>query len=106
MSKYENHIFLTICEASIELYKKSVFLTYVNYCRNMGSSLRSDLLTKNQNVDIIKIINVLDKIFTLSGEDTGKYIYDYFNLDSEKIIEFEKCVKITQNVFPDINKLV
>jgi hypothetical protein len=106
MSKYDNHIYLTICEASLELFKKSVFLTYLNYCRNLGSALNNDLLTKNQNRDIIKLIEVLDKIFTLSPEDTGKYIYDYFNLNIEKLIEFEKSVKITQNVFPDINKLV
>ena len=100
MTKYENHIYLTICEVSLETYKKSVFLTYVNYCRNMGRSLESELLTTSQNKDLIKIMDMLDIIFTLNTEDTGKYICDYFNQDLMKILEFEKCVKLTQELFP------
>ena len=100
MSKYENHIFLIICEVSLETFKKSVFLTYVNYCRNMSKSLECELLTTSQNKDLAKIIDMLDIIFTLSSEDTGKYIYEYFNQDLMKILEFEKCVKSTQELFP------
>lgn len=100
MSKYKNHIYLTICEVSLETYKKSVFLTYVNYCRNMARSIESELLTTSQNKDLIKIMDMLDIIFTLSTEDTGQYIYEYFNQDLMKILEFEKSVKITQELFP------
>tara|TARA_R110000782_G_scaffold21110_1_gene56879 strand:- start:301 stop:621 length:321 start_codon:yes stop_codon:yes gene_type:complete len=104
MSKYSNHIYLIICEESLKHFKKSKFLTYRNYVKNIGDAFNNDSLTRQHSKDITNIIDVLDKIFTMSSEDTGNYIFDYFNMPTEEIIKYEKSVKLTEALFPDINK--
>jgi hypothetical protein len=96
MSKYDNHVFLIICEVAMEQYKKSKFLTFINYCRNMASSLKRGDLTKGQTNDFCVIVERLDLIFTMSPDKTGKYISDFFN--SERVLEFEKYITLKQQL--------
>lgn len=100
MSKFDNRIYLTICEVSMECFKKSKFINYYNYCRLMGMALKSDDVSGKQSSDLIKIIETLDIIYTMDIETTKKYIFDYFN--SDKVREFEKCVVLTQEAFPNL----
>ena len=100
MSKFDNRVYLTICEVSMECFKRSKFISYVNYCSNMGLSLRTNSIGKSQANNLNEIIEMLDKIYTMDAETTGKYLFDYFT--SDNIREFEKCVMLTKESFPDL----
>jgi len=100
MSKYNNYIFLTICETSIKCFEKTNFLTYINYAKNMGLSLNTNTLTNNQFADIGMIVNDLEKIYNLDNDMISKVISEYFN--SDKILLFEKYVRKQKIIFPEI----
>lgn len=100
MSKFDNRVYLTICEVSMECFKRSKFISYVNYCYDFGLSLKTNTVNKSQARNLEDIIEMLDKIYSMDAETTGKYIFDYFTCD--KVREFEKCVILTQESFPDL----
>jgi len=100
MSKFDNRIYLTICEVSMECFKKSKFISYVNYCSNMGLCLKTNTVGRTQTRDLNDIIEMLDKIYSMDAATTGKYILDYFT--SDNVREFEKCVILTRETFPDL----
>lgn len=99
MSKFDNRVYLTICEVSMDCFKKSKFLNYFNYCSNMGLSLKTNTVGKSQTKDLNEIIDMLDLIYSMDTTTTGKYLFDYFT--SNNVREFEKCVILTQTAFPN-----
>ena len=103
MSKYDNYIYLTICEVSLESYKDTNFSTYVEYCKQMSKSLMDGDISKRDRRDIEKVVNILDKVFSLSPEDTGGVIADYFSLPSDRHMIFEKAVRMTKECFPTMS---
>jgi hypothetical protein len=64
----------------------------------MALALRSNVIGKSQTRDLSEIIEMLDIIYSMDAETTGKYLFDYFS--SDKVREFEKCVILTQMAFP------
>jgi hypothetical protein len=98
MSKFDNRIYLTICEVSMECFKKSKFINYYNYCNDMGLSLKTNTVNKTQTRNLEEIIEMLDIIYSMDAETTGQYLFDYFT--SDKVREFEKCVILNQEAFP------
>lgn len=97
MSKFDNRIYLTICEISMECFKKSKFINYYNYCSHMGLALRTNVVGKSQTKDLTEIIETLDIIYSMDAVTTSKYLFDYFT--SDRVREFEKCVILNQTVF-------
>ena len=89
--KYDNFVYMTICETSFDLFKKTHFLTYRNYCQTLKLSIRDGKLSKKEMGDINHIADVLDKIYTMDRKSTGMYISDFF--EKEKYLKFEKPVR-------------
>lgn len=100
MSKFDNRIYLTICESSMECFKKSKYINYTSYCSNMGLALRTNTLGNTQNRNLNEIIEMLDIIYSMDAKTTAKYLLDYFN--SDKVRDFEKCIILIQETFPDL----
>lgn len=97
MTKFDNYVFMTICETSFDLFKKSQFSTYVNYCKTLNLSLKSGILDRKETADIIKISSDLVLIYGFDDATCGKYIAEYF--DCGRYGEFQKCVMITREFF-------
>jgi len=66
----------------------------------MGLSLKTNTVNKSQTRNLEEIIEMLDKIYSMDAEMTGKYLLNYFT--SDNVREFEKCVVLTQESFPDL----
>lgn len=98
MNKFKNYIFLTICEVSVELFEKTEFQTYANYCRMMNMSLKDNNLSRREKSDLIIISERVDKIFSLGKKLTAEYIVSYF--DSGRHLDFERSVRLTKEFFP------
>ena len=74
MVKFDNYVFLTICESSLDRFKFSQYSTYYGYCRTLNLSLKSGNLDKKEIDDIIKITNDLILIYGFDDKTCGKYI--------------------------------
>jgi len=99
MVKFDNYVYMTICESSIVLFKRSHFSTYINYCRTLNLSLKSGILDKKETADIIQIGNDLVLIYGFDDETCGKYIADFFDMDNDIKISFYKSALITKEYF-------
>jgi hypothetical protein len=99
MEKFDNYVFMTICETTSDLFKKSQFSTYRNYCKTLGLSLKSGVLDRKETADIIKITDVLVLIYGFDDWTCGEYIVKFFELDYERVTNFHKAVTLTKRYF-------
>ena len=76
--KYDNFVYMTICEISFDLFKKSKCMTYQNYCNLLKLSILDGKLSGGETSDIFEIMKVLDKLFSMNDKDTGMYIRNFF----------------------------
>ena len=91
MRKYENHIYLIICEITMDLYKETNFSTHSNYCSNMCACIKDGILSDKQIRHICKIADVLEMVFNIDSRKAGVYMSEFFEL--KKYIIFETIVK-------------
>ncbi len=98
MTKLDNYIYLTICEISMDLYSKTKFSTYTNYCRTMSKSIETADLDKREMSDMMKIVYMLGLIYGLDTNTSVDYIRNYFK--SDRCNEFQKCILSMRTCFP------
>lgn len=98
MSKYDNYVYITICEVSFKTFKKSEYTTYNNYCKGLLRSIKENYLTKREKIDLSVILNEMDLIFGMDENETNRYLLEY--LESDRCSEFEKIVRLTNDLFP------
>ena len=101
MNRYENYIYITICEVSLTLFKKTHYLSYKNYCKNMSKSLIGNDLSINEKSDLFIISEVIELIFSLPKEKISEYITNFFICN--KFEKFEMIVRQTEELFPNCN---
>jgi hypothetical protein len=98
MNKFNNYIYLSICEISVKLFEKSNFTTYTGYCASMKTSLTLREFSGREVADLEAIGDYLKLLYNLENHEIGMYLDDYFN--SDKISEFHKCVQLIDEYFP------
>jgi len=98
MSIYDKLVYLTICEAAYNRFEKGRFLTFTSYCKNLYTSIDLKNLSYNEKQDLLFLINMVDKIYSMSYDETNKYILSFLNL--ENIQDYEKCVRMELEYFP------
>lgn len=98
MSKYDNYVYITICEVSFKTFRESEYSTYNNYCKGLLRSIKENYLTKREKMDLSIIIEEMDLIFGMDENETNRYLLEY--LESDRCVEFEKVVRITNDLFP------
>lgn len=101
MKKFDNHIFMTICEVTLKLYKETRFSTHVNYCGHFSFLIKNNEVRGVYLNHINKITEVLSKIFGMTDDKISFYIYDYFTLNKCKI--FENSVLLNNMLYSRYN---
>ena len=96
--KFDNYVYLTICEESLKLFKKSYFSTYKNYCNTFYTSMNEGVLSSRENGDLLKMLDVLDLIYGFDDNQGFKYIMDFFGSDKKE--DFERYVTQMSSLFP------
>ena len=99
MEVYEAHIFMMICEISLDLCKKTKFVSYGSYCRDMNMSILNKQLSGREINDISVIGNTIEKIYSLSKEEVGDYIARYFASGSCET--YGNAIRLTNEYFPN-----
>ena len=98
MTKFDNYVYLTICEISVECFKNTKFATYINYCRTISKSLETPPLDKREMGDVMKMVFELDLIYNFDTDTAVKYIKNYFA--SDRCLDFERCVYLMRRDYP------
>lgn len=100
MNKLDNYISLTICESAMKEMKKTNYTSFVNFCKGMAYSLSHGSLYAREKSIILNITNMLDKVYTLDDVTTANYIVDFFNMEVDRLMAFQRCVMETQEFYP------
>lgn len=95
--KFDNYVYMSICEITLELFKKTNYITYKAYCNSIKDGLNKNIEFSSYG-DIVAICKRIDEIYSLDWELSGLYISNYFC--DEKYLGFEKPVKLIQECFP------
>lgn len=103
MSKFDNRVYMVICEISILSYKKTKFSTYFGYCSNMKICLKNFDMASSQVNDLLNIAYNLEQIFALDPKSITEYINTFF--EDEKFRIFERIVLGMQLVTPQVFNL-
>ena len=98
MVKLDNYVFLTICEKSYELFKKSNFMTYAAYCNNIGISFKigRDHFSRNELSDITDMVLFVNKIYNFSSNESLKYVENFFVLKKHLVFEYISRITLQQ----------
>ena len=99
MSIYDKLVYLTICEAAYDRFKLGKFLTFSSYCKNLYTSIALNNLSYPEKQDLLYIINMIDNVYCMPFAETNQYVLDFLNL--ENIYDYEKCVRMTEEYFPN-----
>jgi hypothetical protein len=98
MNKFENFIYLSICDITMSMFKKTKFMTYINYCRSMHDSIINNNLSKIERDNLIAIVNHLKLLYNLDDDEIINHITNYFI--SDKVVEMQKIIMLTKEIFP------
>lgn len=104
MNKYDNHIYLIICEISIDLFGKSKCTTFSGYCGLMAQAINSDTLSITQKKHIGLIFDILYKIFGLGSKETAVYINEFFM--DKKFLKLEKVIMLTKDGITNLESII
>jgi len=99
MSVYNNLVYLSICDAAYDRFKKTNFLTFSNYCKNLSTSIALKNLSYKEQQDLYYIIDTIDKTYCMGHDETNQYIKDFLNLDN--IFDYERCVRFEEEYYPN-----
>jgi hypothetical protein len=100
VSKINNYILLTIAEKSFELFQKTKYLTYTNFCKKIGISLQHGMLTNSEKLLLANIICDINLIYGLKDDEAIKYVNAFFMFDVEEIGEYEKYIRTMIRFYP------
>lgn len=100
MIKYDNLIYLTICEESLKQFsKKSLSVTYVGYCRALNYAITDNNLSDIEAKNMSDILEKIKFLYSLEYGDAADYLLRYFKKDN--LINYERAVRISKNIFPE-----
>ena len=100
MNKLDNYIYLTFCEIAMKEMKKTNYTSFVNFCKGMAYSLSHASLYAREKTILLTLTNMLDKVYTMDEVTTANYIVDFFNMETERMIAFQRCVMETNEFYP------
>lgn len=92
-TKYDNFIYINICELIYKFFKTTKFSTFHNYCHYLSIKILNDELDEKDNKVIVFVIKGLDNIFSLRFDESFKYIEKF--LIEEKYKTFFDIVRLT-----------
>lgn len=97
MDVLKNYIFYSICEKSYELFTESNYVTYVNFCLGLKTSIELENLDSKDSARIIEILDYLKQIYGFEYTESGEYVKSFFV--EEKYKDFERNVRLVKEFF-------
>ena len=100
MSKIDNYIILSVAEKTFQIFKRTNFSTYFNFCRKLGLSLSSDTMTQKEKIFVCEIMDEINLIYGLKDAESWKYISVFLNLDVDSFGDYDRYIKIMELSHP------
>ena len=92
MDIYHNHIYLSICEISLDFYKTSNYKNYSEYCKSVYKSILNSNLNRRETNEILLINIMLEMVYSLKQEMIDEMIINYFELPPDKHSDLERVI--------------
>jgi hypothetical protein len=80
--------------------KKTNYSSFISFCNGMAYSLSHGSLYSVEKDIIINITNMLDVIYSMDDTLTANYIVRFFNLETERLSNLNRCVMETNEFYP------
>ena len=99
MNKFDNYIYYTICEKTLELAKRTRYRTHSTFCQGFKNSMLMESFDRREMAILYEIHDHLRVMYGLDGPTTNDYIVVFF-ID-EKWLIFEESVRLMKEYFPN-----
>jgi hypothetical protein len=96
--RFDWHIYETICEITLKMFKETNFIDYRSYCHNSLFVLRDN--DENSIRIISRIHRVLRLLYGFNIDETIDYVFSFF--ECNLYIENEKYISKLIYFFPDV----
>lgn len=97
MQIFDNYVYMTITEKTMELYKNSMCLSYRGYCINIKNLIKVNNITDGTARDMVQIYQTLKTIYNMEVDEAYDYIYNFFG--DSLYIKFEEVVRLTNTIY-------
>lgn len=97
MKELDNYIYWTLSEKTFDLYKKSLCLNFVSFCKQLKNKLELGEMSTEYVRIFARMYLELHLIYDLSDDEGLDYVYDYFI--KEKFLIFEDAVRHIKKSF-------
>jgi len=97
MTKFDNYIYYSICEKTLELKSKTFYMSYSTFCQGLKSSFLLGVLDKRETSIVSELYEYLRLLYGLNGSIINEYIIRYFI--EEKWETFEEPVRLINEYY-------
>ena len=98
MFKFDNYVFFSICEYSLQLYEGSHYSRYRLFCHAIKNIIHLGNYDKKDTERIFAICGHLMLLYGFGIEEAMRYVGRYFN--EEQYIQFEIPTRNIKESFP------
>jgi hypothetical protein len=100
MNSLDKFVMFSIAEKTYEIFKKTKYTTYVNFCNKLNLSINNNVLTHSEKTYLLRIIDEINIIYGFDDREAFKSIKLFFSLKTEAFSEFYKYLIKMENNFP------
>ena len=97
MYKFDNYVFFTICEYTLNLPKSSFYSGYCSFCNAMKNTIILENFSKKDTEFIFAVSGHLMLLYGFNITEAMHYIGRYFN--EEKYLTFERPTREIKEFF-------
>lgn len=98
MVKFDNYIYYTICEKTLELKNRTIYRSHSTFCQRFKASMEMESFDGREMAMIDEIIGYLKLLYGLDSRTASDYIVTFFM--DEKWLIFEESVRLMKEFFP------
>jgi len=97
MLKFDNYVFFTICEYTLDMFKRTHYSRYRSFCYDFKANIELGDFSKVERERLFSICGHLMLVYGFDIEEAMMYIGRYFK--EEKFITFELPIRSVKEYF-------
>lgn len=97
MVTLDNYIYNTICEKTLDLYKKTKYISHSAFCYGFKNSLLLEHLDRVESTILFEISKDIELIYGLKRGSSTHYLIEYFL--TEKWLIYEESANLVKTQF-------
>lgn len=99
MNKFDNYVYLSVCEFTIETFKKSSYRTFSMYCKQLYHSINDNSFNRFETETMVYITDKLRLVYGLNDAEILYYLTSFYMMPVEMIHQYQVCVETNIRCF-------